>query len=279
MEQLHRGFFRVTNPYNQRTSVVPATADRVHSIVLWSKNFGPFIAGGFDVALLNAGYNLFFNYTVNSTDPLLEPNVPPLEERLHQLAYLCHRFGPESVNWRFDPICFYATSRGNTRNNLKDFSIIAKEAYRCDVKRCVTSFMDHYKKIQRRVAAFSGFSFFDPPLEQKIEIILGMVQILSTYQIRLQTCCEKEVLENLPPGSTVTGSACIPNDLLTELFGGYISLKSDSGQRVKEGCGCKTSIDIGSYRLHPCYHRCLFCYANPASGNTSVKLGTAGSNS
>ena len=96
MEQLHRGFFQVTNPYNQRTSLVPATVEQIHSIVLWSKNFGPFIEGGFDDALLNAGYNLFFNYTVNSADPLLEPHVPPLEERLRQLAYLCQRFGAAS---------------------------------------------------------------------------------------------------------------------------------------------------------------------------------------
>ena len=45
-----------------------------------------------------------------------------------------------------------------------------------------------------------------------------------------------------------------------------ISLRKDTGQRVKAGCGCTVSVDIGSYRQQPCYHNCLFCYANPASG-------------
>ena len=58
----------------------------------------------------------------------------------------------------------------------------------------------------------------------------------------------------------------ISNDLLMKLFGGSLSLNKDSGQRIKNGCGCNESVDIGSYSLHPCYHNCLFCYANPASG-------------
>ncbi|MEE9497365.1 MAG: DUF1848 family protein [Desulfobacterales bacterium] len=33
----------------------------------------------------------------------------------------------------------------------------------------------------------------------------------------------------------------------------------------KKRCGCKISVDIGSYHHHPCYHNCLFCYANPTS--------------
>ena len=39
--------------------------------------------------------------------------------------------------------------------------------------------------------------------------------------------------------------------------------RRDTGQRVQKGCGCKVSVDIGVYHQHPCYHNCLFCYANP----------------
>ena len=89
---------------------------------------------------------------------------------------------------------------------------------------------------------------------------------LANLGIQLQTCCEKTVIEALGANSSITPSACIPNDLLLELYGGNLSVKRDSGQRVKAGCGCRVSIDIGSYRQQPCYHNCLFCYANPASG-------------
>ncbi|MDA3896940.1 MAG: DUF1848 family protein, partial [Desulfobacteraceae bacterium] len=48
-----------------------------------------------------------------------------------------------------------------------------------------------------------------------------------------------------------------------DLFGGKLSYKKDTGQRIKQGCGCMVSKDIGLYKQQPCYHNCLFCYANP----------------
>jgi hypothetical protein len=266
MEQIEKGVFEVVNPYNRQISYIPATPAKVHTIVFWSKNFGPFIKEGYGNKLQAKGFNLFFNFSVNSNSPLLEPHVPPLNNRLEQLKHLSDRFGAEAVNWRFDPICFYKTGGGVIQDNMDDFKRIAGKAAECGIRRCITSFMDDYPKIKRRIASIPNFSFFDPPMETKKEIILKMEQMLGTQKIDLQTCCEKELLEALPKGTTITQSSCIPNDLLVKLFGDGLSLKRDTGQRVKGGCGCKVSVDIGSYHQHPCYHNCLFCYANPTSG-------------
>lgn len=265
MEQIGRGFFEVVNPFNQRVSVVPAAPDAVHTIVFWSKNFGAFISGRYGDKLLELGYHLFFNFTINSDEPVLEPNVPALDERLQQLNYLAGNFGPRTINWRFDPICNFRTEPGPSKDNLRDFMHIAREAARCGVERCITSFMDHYPKIARRLPPQSGFAFIDPPLTDKAAALMKMEAQLADVGVRLLTCCEKEVIAALGPDSTITPSACIPNDLLMELFGGNLCLKKDSGQRVKAGCGCRVSVDIGSYRQQPCFHNCLFCYANPAS--------------
>jgi hypothetical protein len=43
MEQLSKGFFKVVNPFNQRVSVVPGTPPAIHTVVFWSKNFGPLL--------------------------------------------------------------------------------------------------------------------------------------------------------------------------------------------------------------------------------------------
>jgi len=268
MEQIQKGTFEVVNPYSGKVSIVPATPDKVHTIVLWSKNFGPFIDGGFGGKLEKNGYHLFFNFTINSDVPVLEPNVPPLGERIGQLEYLCGHYDPKSVNWRFDPICCYRTDDGKTRDNLHDFTRIAGKAFQCGIKRCITSFMDHYPKIRKRIESLKGFFFIDPPLETKREMLLNLKKELTAKEIELQTCCERELLESLAPGSGIAGSSCIPNHLLLELFGGRLSLKRDAGQRIKNGCGCRVSVDIGSYHLHPCYHNCLFCYANPAPGRS-----------
>jgi len=265
MEQIKKGFFKIRNPFNQKISIINSTPDKVHTIVFWSKNFEAFIKGKYGQRLQNKGYNLFFNFTINSESKVLEPNVPPLNQRLRQLDYLSSYFGPESINLRFDPVCFFKTGELNCENNLDDFKYIVSQASQYGIKRCITSFMDHYKKIKKRTSIMENFSFIDPPLEKKINILLKMEKILNKKKIQLLTCCEKELLNYLPPDSRITDSSCISNNLLLDLFGGKLSLKKDTGQRVKSGCGCKVSTDIGSYRLHPCYHNCLFCYANPIS--------------
>ncbi|RZB37972.1 MAG: hypothetical protein SRB2_00679 [Desulfobacteraceae bacterium Eth-SRB2] len=265
INQIRKGFFEVVNPYNRKKSRIIATPDNVHTLVFWSKNFGPFIKGGFGQKLFSMGYNLFFNFTINSNSSLLEPGVPPLNQRLDQLKDLCRDFDARAVNWRFDPICFFKFHEKNIQDNLNDFSRIAASACQCGVTRCITSFMDHYPKIQKRIAYLPGFSFVDPALKTKKAILMKMEKELSEKNIDLYTCCEKDVLNALLADSNIKKSSCIPNDLLVKIFGGNLSFKKDTGQRVTHGCGCMVSRDIGSYHLHPCYHNCLFCYANPTS--------------
>ena len=192
--------------------------------------------------------------------------MPPLKKRLEQLEHLCQRFGPKTINWRFDPLCFFKTEVGRLQDNLNDFAGIADKAAECGIVRCITCFMDHYPKIRRRLSTRPGFVFVDLSLEKKVEILRGMIKTFATGNINLSICCEKNLMEAFPRSLSVSGSSCIPGDLIRKLFGGRLSLKKDTGQRVKAGCGCTQSTDIGSYRLQPCYHNCLFCYANPASG-------------
>jgi len=267
MDRIKSGSFKVVNPFNRLIRVIPATAADVHTIVFWSKNFHQFLKEDYGTKLQKAGYNLFFNFTINSESPQLEPHVPPLDARLDQLKQLCEQFGPRVVNWRFDPICFFKTRSDDERvqDNLSDVERIAAKAAELGIQRCITSFMDPYRKIEKRLATLPGFSFLDPPLRTKRQIINKIERILTPGNIHLMLCCEKDVLDSLPDKSSVRQSACIPNDLFVELFGGNLTLKQDTGQRIQKGCGCKASIDIGVYHQHPCYHNCLFCYANPTS--------------
>ena len=264
MDRIARGSFEVPNPYNRKISVVPATADKVHTIVFWSKDFGPFLESGIGDRLLRRGYHLFFNFTVNSEAPLLEPGVPPLADRLRQLASLSRRFDPRVIHWRFDPICFFRTANGALRHNLAQLDRISDVAARAGVERCITSFVDLYAKVRKRVARLPGMRFEDPPMERKMATVSDMQALLASKGISLALCCENEVLESLPPESHIGRSSCIPNHLLKAVYGGAPALRKDSGQRVKQGCGCSISSDIGSYKEHPCYHNCLFCYANPS---------------
>jgi hypothetical protein len=262
MEGIDRGVIAVTNPYNQRRSEVSLTPDRVHTIVFWSKNFGPFLNGGAGRNLQRRGYHLFFNFTVNSENRLLEPGVPPLSQRLEQLRTLCDRFGPQSVQWRFDPICHYQSDRGGIRDNLHDFETIAGVAASAGITRCITSFMDIYPKIVRRLKSHPGLRLIEAPADQKARILNRMHQRLNAGGIQLFTCCEKEALAAIGPAAGIKPGSCVPNDLFLAMHGGSVSCRPDRGQRIGQGCGCLVSTDIGSYLDQPCLHKCLYCYAN-----------------
>ena len=272
MNRIDAGFFETVNPYNQKTTTVPAAPDCVHSIVFWSKDFSRFIDGKFGEQLTEKGYHLFFNFTVNSEVPFLEPNLPSLENRMEQAAALCKKFGPETVSWRFDPVCFYTLPDGSTGNNLGDFAKIADFMTSCGIQRCITSFMDHYSKISRRPKPFDGFAFIDPDIREKVRVLQHMESVIASKNMELYTCCEKAVMAAMPPGTKVRSSSCIPGRLLADLFGKDLSLRKDTGQRVKQGCGCTVSTDIGIYNRHPCYHNCLFCYANPQKREFSARI-------
>ncbi|MFP4039002.1 MAG: DUF1848 family protein [Desulfosudaceae bacterium] len=264
MAGIDRGEFTVINPFNNQARQVPAGPDRVHTIVFWSKNFAAFLNGGYGEQLLERGYHLFFNFTVNSRNRLLEPRLPPLAERLEQMRRLSARFGPERLQWRFDPICFYTTGEGRLHDNLGDFEAIAAAASGAGVKNCVTSFVDLYRKVVRRAERLDGFSFVEPDMARRVSVVKDMAARLSAGGINLSACCEKDLLAALPPDFSARSAACIPGPDFARRDGGSISLRKDSGQRAAAGCGCTISTDIGSYRDQPCYHNCLFCYAHPS---------------
>ena len=263
MEGIDRGRFEVVHPYTRKIRHVPATAPPVRVIVFWSKNFGPFLSDGCGRRLEQMGYRLFFQFTINSECRVLEPNLPPLAERLSQLRRLCTDHGPQAVNWRFDPVCWFREGTGPVRDNLDGLPHIAAAAAAGGIRRCTASFMDAYPKVMRRAARRPGVAFVAPSRAQQIETLLGMEGLLAAQGLRLFTCCEKEILDVLPRTSTITSGACIPNDRLMALHGGRLSLERDRGQRTRAGCECRVSVDIGSYSRHPCRHGCLYCYATP----------------
>lgn len=269
MDQIHKGFFILKNPFTKKTRQIQTTPDRVHAIVFWSKNFDQFVTSSAGENLTSLGYNLYFNFTLNSESPLLEPHMPPLAQRLEQLKALTDTFGPDAIAWRFDPVCFYQTETGGpVQSNLTHFSLIAQKAADLGITKCVTSFFDNYVKIDRRIKRLfekrnKFLKFIDPPKEKKTSLIQKMAENLRSLGISLHLCCEEEIFKALPPACPVEQNACIDGRRLHRLYKGTCTVARDYGQRAQKGCHCTKSVDIGSYDDHPCRNNCLFCYARP----------------
>lgn len=265
MKQLERGFVETVNPYNRHRKEIPANPDAVHSIVFWSKNYGFFLKREYGEKLRAKGYRLFFHFTINNYPDPLESEVPHLAERLDQAAELCRRFGPETITWRFDPILFYrCNGETEVHHHLDGFREIAAKLAESGVERCITSFADPYQKAVRRMSK-TGLTLVEPHDDQKKRILTRMAERLKTLGIKLSVCCEKALLDQMDGQTEISPAACIDHTLLQELFGGDLSFKRDTGQRQKAGCQCHKAVDIGDYTAHPCYHHCLYCYANPVS--------------
>lgn len=264
MERMKAGFFSVTNPYNRKTHIIPVPPGQVAGIVFWSKNYRPFLDGGYGPRLLDMGLGLYFHFTVNSFDPLFEPNLPPFESRLEQFGELAALAGKGAVNWRFDPICHYTTNGGPVLDNLGDFDAIAEAASEAGVGRCTTSFLDHYPKVMKRVSGVPGLGLVSPGGAEKALLLKDLQERSKNRGIELFCCCETETaaLAGVPSG------ACIDHGLLERLWKVKLSGRADTGQRRQAGCGCHESRDVGDYGLQPCPHGCLYCYANPVRGKS-----------
>jgi hypothetical protein len=236
----------VANPFSGAVSTVDLSPDAVHTIVLWSKQFGKFLER--DSAF--RPYRLYFLFTLNDM-PALEPALPPVFERIGQMRELSARYGPERIAWRFDPIVFRADG---PVTGLDRFSDLAGRVAENGVRRLIISFMDFYRKVENRNRSF-GLGLIDPPPEEKRGHAAALAELAIQHGFSVESCCEDLDL----PG--IRRAACIDGGLLAALAGEPARLSKDPGQR--KTCRCTVSRDIGSYREMPCPAGCRYCYANP----------------
>ncbi|HYA48966.1 MAG TPA: DUF1848 family protein [Burkholderiales bacterium] len=251
---------RVLGP---RRRVVDVDLDprSVHTLVLWSKDFGNFLRNRAGLRDLLAAYDqLYFHFTVTGLGGTpLEPGAPSPAEGLAQLAPLVGAAGrPERVSLRFDPAVFWREGE-TVRSNLAFFRRAADAAARCGVRDIRTSFAQWYPKARKRAAA-RGFDLVDPPDEEKRERAAALAAEAGRRGLSLWACAQ-------PPLASVPGlsaSACIDGALLQRLHpaGEPASHRKDPSQRP--GCLCTESRDIGSY-TQTCPHGCVYCYANPTT--------------
>lgn len=251
-QEVRSRHFRWHHPFTHRPMELVLEPSQGAVIVLWSKDFGGFLRRreAFE------GWPLFFHFTINSPVSTLEPDLPPLARRLGQMETLAAHYGPRAVRWRFDPIVLWEQG-GSVRDNLRGLAPIARAVADIGLETVTVSFMDRYRKIERRTQA--GFSFRYPLGHEMVEIFRPYSELLRGLGFTVTTCCEPALTEL--PG--VRKGRCIDATLLSAISGLALRGEPDVGQRVQHGCGCHRSIDIGCYAHHRCRGACLYCYARP----------------
>jgi len=245
---LEKGYIRWRNPFSGQDSYVSLANTRF--IVFWSKNPAPLLP--YLPMLEERGIGCYIQFTLNNYRPDgLEPNVPPLAQRIDTFRRLVDTLGSGGVVWRFDPLIL--TDKINIDTLLE--------------------------KVSRNLR-LSGINYREWDEESMREFALRLSTLnRDNWNLRLATCAERIDLSEYG----IEHNRCIdpelisriaPHDAILQNF--LYNAKTDTGQR--KACGCILSKDIGAYNT--CPHGCLYCYANtsPTSAFLNYKKHLANSN-
>ena len=260
--RLEKGYVRWRNPFSRQDRYVSFGNTRF--IVFWSKNPAPLLPQL--SRLKERGIGCYIQYTLNDYEAEgLEPNVPPLTQRIDIFRRMVDALGPGAVVWRFDPLLL--TDQINIDTLLEKIAHIA-DALVGYTEKLVFSFADieSYKKVSRNLR-HSGINYreWDEATMRELASRLLMLN-RDSWNFRLATCAERIDLSKYDIGH----NRCIDPELISRLAPDDSVLQNflynarcDSGQR--KACGCILSKDIGAYNT--CPHGCLYCYANTSSSS------------
>lgn len=260
--RLEKGYVRWRNPFSGQDSYV--SFDNTRFIVFWSKNPAPLLS--YLSTLKERGIGCYIQYTLNDYETEgMEPNVPPLQQRIETFRRLVDALGIGAVVWRFDPLIL--------TDRITIDTLLEKIAHIADVlvgytEKLVFSFADieSYKKVSRNLR-HSGINYreWDEATMREFASRLSTLNH-DNWNFRLATCAEFIDLSEYG----IEHNRCIDPELISRLAPDDSVLQNflynamgDSGQR--KACGCILSKDIGAYNT--CPHGCLYCYANTSQAS------------
>lgn len=232
---------------------------RVHTVVLWSKDFANLLRNAHDLRSLLAAYDqIYLHFTITGLGGTgIEPGVPPYRRALAQLPALADLAAdPRRISVRFDPLVHWREGSA-VRSNRRLFEEAADAAAAAGVRDIRISFAQWYGKAVRRARA-RGFRYVELSGDDQRAVAAELAAAASARGLVLHACSQP-ALAGVPG---LRPSACIDGGLLEALHPRRepVSRRKDRGQRP--ACLCTESRDIGSY-AQACPHGCVYCYANP----------------
>jgi hypothetical protein len=280
-ERLKVGYVQWKSPFGGKPVYVSFAKARV--FVFWSKNPAPFLPVLDE--LDHAGYGYYFLVTLNDYDAEgLEPDVPPIGERIETFIRLSRRIGKGRVVWRFDPLVL--SERITVQDLLEKIRLIGNRIAPY-TERLVFGFVEiaKYAKVCRNLRA-GGFDGVREFTEDEVhEFCAGLAALNKRWGLVISACAERRDLTAFG----ISRGQCISCELLEKEFkndpvireflhpGGQQELgdsgnSSDSSVRLRDPgqrntCRCIVSKDIGQYST--CPHLCVYCYANTSPAAAS----------
>jgi DNA repair photolyase len=260
IDRLRCGLFRYKNPFGGNIVEQKITPDECLGIVFWTRFPEPIKKHIPD--LQKMGYKFYFHFTITGYPKVFETHNPSLDKAISCFKDLSDRISPDLVFWRYDPIIF--SSITSMDYHLRQFEKLCK-ALHGFTHRCYISFADYYGKTIRnfwQIINTDDVLFYEPTIEQQISLSEKLYEIGKTYNIKLYACCTDIIV-----GENIEKASCVEDEVLRRLY--YPAQPPLKPKLTREQCGCKESVDIGTY--DSCLFGCRYCYAtrdrNIALGN------------
>jgi hypothetical protein len=226
--------------------------DRVHTVVLWTKNPRNLAGHRRLREALSAYGQIFIHLTITGMGGgVFEPQIPSWEEATGLLGEVVEAAkSPERICWRFDPI-LEAEKDGEKFSNLDCFPRLAEAVASFGIKKVTVSWVSPYRKVTARLAR-NGWRLLSSAPEQKEKQAEFLKEVCGRFGFDLRFCS----MEGFPI------SRCIDGEELSRLHPEGLRCSREKAAGQRKLCGCTKSLDIGWY-TDRCRHGCLYCYALP----------------
>jgi len=245
MNRFKEGYVLSRNPlFPQKVMRIDLSPEKIDAIVFCPKNYRPILPY---LPEITRRYATYFHYTITAYGKDLEPGVPSLEESVQTLLELEKIVGKERIAWRYDPVLL--TSRYTVETHRRTFSFLA-DALSSHVDRCIFSFVEVYRKLERNLPELVMMS----PGERNL-LAKELGAIARAHHLWIQTCGTNEDFARYG----IHPSGCIAMDVIGRANG--LRFRRHKPEGTREGCHCVLTRDVGAYGT--CPNGCRYCYANP----------------
>ena len=266
--RLAQGWCETANPFSGQKYRVSLVPEKVLGWIFWSRNYEPFL--GVLCDLHARGQRFLCHFTIVGYPRILEPRAPDADRMIDAAHRLAEAFGPEIVQWRYDPILLSSLTPPEWHE--QNFARLV-EQLKGATQRCLFSFPTMYQKTIRnleKIAAQSDNGTIhiwsreagDFALDDLSELAGRLAAVARDNGMEMHSCCEDRWVD---PERNIFRAHCADWPLLERLGAGKHIPQSASLslnvplQPTRKQCGCYRSVDIGRYQT--CAHGCAYCYA------------------
>lgn len=144
-QRMERGFAAYPNPHSGKPVFVDLRPESVLCFVFWTRNPRPLFK---HLDYIDERYQKrhYTHFTINGLPETLEARNPQIDVALRAVEHLADRYGPDYVQWRFDPIV--VSSLTPVELLVERFTELSQRLEGM-TRRCYFSFVALYQKTRR----------------------------------------------------------------------------------------------------------------------------------